>query len=233
MPFFFQGSMSQVTAEIESLKSQKLQIQEHVLNREKENMKLRIDEMKVKILDQQSSIAALHEEYEIAKEESKHLQEQVSILSGQLHEKEREISDLRGKLSDESVQQCSSRQEDKIKEEFDEQDQEFTVIKGEQGSFKVEKGSIATSSTAEMETLKAENSSLKDLQLLLEAKIQSMEKEIDVKNVEERFQVLQQENLKSCRQLASLKDHLVEVNPCTLSTASLVLALCQLHPSMW
>lgn len=214
--YFLQASTSQLTAEIEALKEKRHHenlLQEQLLNQEKEKLTLRLNEMQAKILDQQNSIAALYDEYERVKQESKCHQEQVSALSSQLHEREKEINNLKEELDEERVQQ----QEDKTRE----QRQDFTAVMGNGvGEKSVASGSsceerIEMGISAKLDTLKAENSSLKDLKLLLEAKIQNMEREIEAKSGDERVQVLQQENVKSSQQLENLKGCMIEV--CTMT----------------
>lgn len=185
--------------------------QGHLLTQEKEKLKVRLDKMQVKISEQQSSIAVLQEEYESAKQESKNLQEQVNILSGQLHEKEREVNNLKREIGGEKLQQCivcnhGQEDEDKVrwlKEKLNKQ----VTMKREQNSEESFSEERHLQPNNEVENLKAENSSLKALKSLLEAKIQSLERDTD-----ERVQTLQQENMKSSQQLASLREHLAKVN---------------------
>ena len=185
--------------------------QGHLLTQEKERVKVHLNEMQVKISDQQSSIAVLQEEYEKAKAESKNLQEQVSVLSGQLLEKEREISNLKREIGDEKFQKCivchcEQGDEDKVrwlKEKLNKQ----AAIKREEKSEESCSEERHLQFNSEPENLKAENSSLKALKSSLEAKIQSLERDTEVKN-----RTLQQENMKSSQQLASLKGHLAKVS---------------------
>ena len=66
--------------------------------------------MQIRILDHQKSMSVLQLEHERAKEESKHLQEQLTSLSDQLSRKEVEVSTLRQEsgAQEEKVQQNTS-----------------------------------------------------------------------------------------------------------------------------
>ena len=75
--------------------------QEHLLNQEKENLKIHLNEMQERILDHQKNMSTLQEAHQKCKQESKSLQGQVDILTNQLSEKDREISTLKGKQQDE------------------------------------------------------------------------------------------------------------------------------------
>lgn len=99
--FFIQASTSQLTAEIKSLNDEHLQEksrQEHSLGQEREKLRLHLNEMQARILDHQNSMSSLQEEYEKTKGESKSLQEQLSTLSSQLCEKEKEVNTLKEEL---------------------------------------------------------------------------------------------------------------------------------------
>lgn len=158
--------------------------------------------MQAKIVDQQSSIAALHENYERSKQEAKKHQEQVSVLARQLHEREREINNLKEKFNEEqSPQQCSAQKD--------------MIIEQHQATSSLEQNNVEMGISADLEadntSLKAENSSLKNLKIFLEAKIQTLEKEIEAKRDDKIVQALQHQNAQTSQELESLKKRLIKV----------------------
>lgn len=146
---------TQLKAEVKSLRDQSLHeksIQEHSLNREKEKMKQQLSEMQVRILDHQNSMSALQQEHEQAKDESRSLQEQLSILSTQLCQKDKEISGLRGELElyEGKLQQNPSdsyeqvAQIEELEEKTKERQRELAVTTKELEHVKMQEQSLKT-----------------------------------------------------------------------------------------
>ena len=168
---------------------------------QRERLTSRLSELQAKLSDQLNSTATLHEEYERAKHELKYFQEQVNVLSDQLYEKEREISSLKEELD--SSQQSPNKEQLKESRELGEK----SATTKETVSCSIPSAGMANKEElqcgSELDSLRTEAVGLKDLKVLQETRIQSLENEKDV---------FQRENVKLNRQLANLKGHLIEVS---------------------
>lgn len=190
-------------------------LQEDSLHQEKHKVQLCIQEMQKKISEHQRSMCSVQAQYENIKEESRLLHQQMGFLSCQLSEKDREITTLKDALG---MHQESGVQEDivslaQVKSDLDYYKQAFEGKRLELQEAVASQMRLTEDITSLKQSFgktsisqKAVGSESKREFLVLDNTIKSTEEER-----ESRIESLQQENSKYARQLAKLKDHLMEV----------------------